>query len=116
MELRDKKNNNLSVFPRKWTKYYGLATCPGDILGWLRIPAEIIFIIGVLGIAKDNLSFWYKLLRPLHFPPMEWCWVLLAISITFYLFHIIKTRDARNRFHSTGTYDQPTVPQRWRSF
>lgn len=116
MAMKDKQNSKSSISLERRVRYYGLVICPGDILGWLRIPAAIMLLTGGLGIIKETLSVGYRLLRPVNFPPTEWCWVLLALSAAFYLFCVIKTIVVRNRPPSTEIYDRSVIPQRWRSF
>jgi hypothetical protein len=115
MTLRNEKYNTLCPGKGRF-KYYGLVAWPDDALGWLRILATIMLLAGTLGILKNTLFFWYTILKPLRLPSIEWCWIMIALSVGFHLFCAIRFFYVRNKSCVANVYDRSVVPQQWRSF
>lgn len=95
---------------------HGLLACPGDIIGWIRIPAVLMFFVGILGLVKHYTLLASPVLKQIHFPSPQWCITLTLFSLSFYLFCVLRRIYLKIYPPHSEIYDRPVIPQSWRSF
>jgi hypothetical protein len=88
MHLGKRKEKHTSG-KRKLRRRYFLACWPDDVVGWLRIPSMIMFLIGLLGILKTTWPLTSRYLKSFNLPPVEFCWLMLIAGGTVYLMSVI---------------------------
>lgn len=94
----------------------GLLACPSNIIGWICIPAFIMFFAGILGLVKHYTLLASPVLKQIHFPSPQWCITLTLFSLSFYLFCVLRRIYLKIFPPHTQIYDRPVISQSWRSF
>jgi protein-S-isoprenylcysteine O-methyltransferase Ste14 len=116
MRLWKRKENRIPG-KKKSRRYFGLERWPDDVWGWLRIPAMIAGITGILGIVKYTSPQACRLLKSFNLPSIEFCWMILIASVAVYLLCFVYWLLPKSSVKVSPERKGVSLPpQQWRRF